>query len=141
MWVDFNCLQVEMRQILQLVQVYFRQRMSTDVEVHPHSREKTAFIIRNGLYCDVWIDYFRIRRLLSYILTKTRKRVKLFWYHRVLLSLLFQQPLTSTNQPKSPGGKHFQVSLNTDSKNLLQRWYSRFIYWPLQGYDVFYLYA
>ena len=59
------------------------------IEVHPYLREKTAFIIRNGLYCDVWIDYLRIRRLLSYIRTKTRKRVKLFWYHRVLLSLLF----------------------------------------------------
>ena len=59
------------------------------IEVHPNLREKTAFIIRNGLYCDVWIDYLRIRRLLSYILTKTRKRVKLFWYHRVLLFLLF----------------------------------------------------
>ena len=58
------------------------------IEVHPNLRENTA-IIRNGLYCDVWIDYFRIRRLMSYILTKTRKRVKLFWYHRVLLSLLF----------------------------------------------------
>ena len=59
------------------------------IKAHPNLREKTAFIIRNGLYCDVWIDYFRIRRLMSYILTKTRKRVKLFWYHRVLLSLLF----------------------------------------------------
>ena len=59
------------------------------IEVHPNSREKTAFIIRNGLYCDVRIDYFRIRRLMSYILTKTPKRVKLFWYHRLLLSLLF----------------------------------------------------
>jgi len=48
------------------------------IEVHPNSREKTGFIIRNGLYCDVWIDYFRIQRLMSHILTKTRNRVKLF---------------------------------------------------------------
>lgn len=59
------------------------------IEVHPNTREKTAFIIWNGLYSDVWIDYFRIRRLMSHILTKTRNRVKLFWYHQVLLSLLF----------------------------------------------------
>ena len=59
------------------------------IEVHPNSRVKTAFITRNDLYCDVWIDYFRIRRLMSHILTKTRNRVKLFWYHRVLLDLLF----------------------------------------------------